>query len=195
LKISKLLFKNRSYTPLPFLLVMVIFANPILLTLGIGLAIALLGESLRFWGVCYIGSESRTTGTVGGSRLMVSGPFSRVRNPLYVGNILIYTGIGVMSNALFPYLLVIAIAFFIFQYYMIVLDEEAYLRTEFKQDFDDYYNNVNRFFPGLKSYKRDQIKVTFDFKRGISSERRTLQGFTIAILTLIIIWVVRYYGK
>ena len=193
--ISKFLFKNRSYTPLPFLLVMIIFANPTILTLSIGLVIALSGESLRFWGVCYIGSESRTTGKVGGSRLMVSGPFSYVRNPLYVGNILIYCGIGVMSNALFPYLIILALCFFLFQYYMIVLDEESYLRTEFKEDFNEYFKNVNRFFPGLRSYKKDQVKVDFDVKRGISSERRTLQGFTIAVLTLIIIWAVRYYGK
>jgi len=125
---------------------------------------------------------------------MVSGPFARVRNPLYVGNILIYSGIGIISNALFPYLIIAALCFFLFQYYMIVLDEEAYLREEFKEYFEDYYKNVNRFLPGLRAYKKDQIKVEFDFKRGISSERRTLQGFTIIIITLIIIWAVKYYG-
>ena len=195
MKLSKLLFKNRSYTPLPFLVIMVIFAEPTIISILVGFVIALCGELLRFWGVCYIGSESRTTGKVGGTRLMVSGPFALVRNPLYVGNILIYSGIGVMSNALFPFLLLVALLFFIFQYYLIVLDEEAYLRNEFKNDFEDYFKNVNRFIPGTKPYKKDQIKVEFDLKRGIASERRTLQGFSISVLIIIIIFVVQVYGK
>ncbi len=195
MKLSKLLFKNRSYTPLPFLVIMVIFAEPTIISILLGFVIALCGELLRFWGVCYIGSESRTTGKVGGTRLMVSGPFALVRNPLYVGNILIYSGIGVMSNALFPFLLLVALLFFIFQYYLIVLDEEAYLRDEFKSDFEDYFKNVNRFIPGIKPYKKDQIKVEFDLKRGIASERRTLQGFSISVLIIIIIFVVQVYGK
>jgi protein-S-isoprenylcysteine O-methyltransferase Ste14 len=173
---------------------MLIFAKPTLLTMSIGFLIALIGELIRFLGVCYIGSESRTTGRVGGTKLMVSGPFAYVRNPLYIGNILIYSGIGIMSNALFPYLLIIAVVFFVVQYYMIIIDEEEYLRNEFKEDFEDYFKNVNRFFPKCYAYKKGQTKFNFDFKKGVSSEKRTIQGFSISVILLIFIWSVRHYG-
>ena len=191
MKLSKFLFKNRSYTPLPFLLVMVIFAKPNLYSIITGFLIALFGEMIRFWGVCYIGSESRTTGKVGGTKLLISGPFAYVRNPLYVGNILIYMGIGVMSNALFPYLIIFGFIFFVFQYYFIIIEEEKYLKDEFKEDYIEYYKNVRRFIPKLRPYKKSNNKINFEFSRGISSERRTLQGFSISILILIIIWIFR----
>lgn len=191
MKLSQLLFKNRSYTPLPFLVVMVIFAKPNVYSMTFGFLIAFIGELIRFWGVCYIGSESRTTGTVGGTQLLINGPFAYVRNPLYLGNILIYMGIGIMSNALFPYLLIIAFVFFIFQYYMIILEEEKYLESKFSEEYSEYRKNVRRFFPKLKPYSQNKNKFKLDFSRGMSSERRTLQGFTISIIILIIIWIFR----
>ena len=106
----KLLFKYRSYTPIPFLLVMLVFARPTGSSMIVGFLLALLGESIRFWGVSYAGSETRTTGAVGGTQLVTSGPYSHVRNPLYLGNILLYVGIGIMSNALMPYLPLVALA-------------------------------------------------------------------------------------
>ena len=98
------LFKLRSYTPIPFLMVMLFFAAPTVTTMVLGLAITLLGEVVRFWGVAIAGTETRTTGEPGATNLITDGPFGYVRNPLYVGNILMYTGFGVMSNALMPWL-------------------------------------------------------------------------------------------
>src|SRR5437867_6762129 len=99
--IRQRLFQYRSYTPIPFLLVMMMFAHPTLTSLLTGFCFLCAGESLRLWGVAIAGSETRTTGPVGGTYLITTGPFSHVRNPLYVGNILIYLGLGVMSFAVF----------------------------------------------------------------------------------------------
>jgi protein-S-isoprenylcysteine O-methyltransferase Ste14 len=196
MKISEILFRNRSYAPIPFLIIMVIFAKPALMTLIIGIAIAFLGETIRFWGVGYIGPESRVTGGVGGSKLMISGPYSMVRNPLYIGNILIYCGIGVASNALFPYLLAAAFVYFVFQYYMIVLDEEKYLLNTFKDSFVDYRKHVGRFFPKFKKYESpEKISYKFDFMTALRSERRTLQGFSITLIVIICIWIYQTYVR
>lgn len=89
-----------------------------------GICVVLLGEAIRVWSVGYAGSETRTTSGVGGSNLVTQGPYSLIRNPLYWGNIMIYSGFGIMSNALFPYLLIIAFAYFVFQYYLIIINEE-----------------------------------------------------------------------
>ena len=108
--IRVLLSKYRSYTPIPFLLVMIWFAQPTILSLVAGCAVVLTGELIRFWGVSIAGAETRTTGTVGGTFLITNGPFSYVRNPLYVGNMMLYAGVGIMSMALFPWMLLLAIA-------------------------------------------------------------------------------------
>jgi protein-S-isoprenylcysteine O-methyltransferase Ste14 len=175
---------------------MVIFAKPNYLSFIIGISIAVLGEIMRFWGVAYIGGESRTTGNVGGSKLIISGPFAYTRNPLYIGNILIYLGIGIISNSLFPYLLIVAFCFFIFQYQMIIKDEEKYLLEKFKQSFIDYCSYVRRFIPRLTPYKSNQKELhVFNFKAGLKSETRTLQGFSLTIITLLFIWIYQNYGK
>ncbi|MBM2845522.1 MAG: hypothetical protein HW407_834 [Bacteroidetes bacterium] len=44
---------------------MLVFAEPTISSILIGLMIVLTGEAIRFWGVSIAGSETRTTGTVG----------------------------------------------------------------------------------------------------------------------------------
>ena len=76
------LFTLRSYTPIPFLLVMIIFAQPTVMTMVSGIVLVAFGESMRFWGVAYAGSLTRVTGSVGAPEVIVAGPFAYVRNPL-----------------------------------------------------------------------------------------------------------------
>jgi protein-S-isoprenylcysteine O-methyltransferase Ste14 len=190
--ISSIAFKYRSYTPIPFLLLMLIFQQSTPLTLIIGFAVALIGELIRFWGVSWAGSETRTTGGVGGTFLIISGPFAYVRNPLYVGNILIYLGLGIMSFALFPYLQIVAILFFLLQYYFIVKEEEKHLAEKFKSDYQNYVKHVHAFFPRLTPYKNPQIiQPPYNSKAGLKSETRSLQAFLGISLLLIILWLIR----
>lgn len=190
--IAKNLFKYRSYTPLPFLMLMIIFAKPFVMSLVIGFIVSLLGELIRFWGVSWAGSETRTTSSVGGSSLVMSGPFAYVRNPLYIGNIFLYLGIGIMSWALFPYLQAAALVFFAIQYSFIVSEEEGFLKTEFGDDYKKYCENVPRFFPRMTSYRNAGIsQPVFNPKKGIRSESRTLQAFTIIFVIVLVIWFVQ----
>jgi protein-S-isoprenylcysteine O-methyltransferase Ste14 len=190
--ISSIAFKYRSYTPIPFLLLMFIFQESTPLTLIIGFAVALVGELIRFWGVSWAGSETRSTGGVGGTFLIISGPFAYVRNPLYVGNILMYLGLGIMSYALFPYLQIVAIIFFLFQYYYIVREEEKYLREKFKEEYQDYCKNVSAFFPRLFPYKNSKVvQPPYNIKAGLRSETRSLQAFIGISILLVILWLIR----
>lgn len=183
-KLAKQFFKYRSYTPIPFLILMIVFENANTKSLIVGFAIALTGELIRLWGVSWAGSETRTTGGVGGTYLIISGPFAYVRNPLYVGNILMYFGLGVMSYAWFPYLQIVAILFFILQYHLIVKEEEEFLAKKFGEAYKHYFNNVPRFIPRLTPYKVEGIEQPpFKLNMGLKSETRTLQAFlTVAIL-------------
>jgi len=188
--LPKLVFKYRSYTPIPFLLVMLIYQQATIYSLVIGFLIALCGESFRLWGVSYAGSETRTTGSVGGTFLVVSGPFGHLRNPLYLGNILLYFGIGVMSMALFPYLQILALLFFYVQYRIIIKEEETYLEKTFGDSYEQYRNSVPRLIPQIKTYKDVNVEQPkYNLNAGLKSERRSLQAFTTVTIILILLFI------
>jgi len=185
-KAGAVLFRNRSYTPIPFIVLMLLFINSNPLSLIAGFLIMVTGELIRIWAVGYAGSETRTTGGVGGSTLVTQGPYSVVRNPLYAGNVIIYSGVGIMSFSLFPYLQIIALVYFIFQYYCIILNEEEYLEKTFSDSFSIYKQNVNRIFPSFKKVP-DEInsRLKFSIKEGIASERRTFTSFLIIVIIIL----------
>ncbi len=188
-KLAGIFFTYRSYTPIPFVLLMLIMERPTIVSFLIGLAMVILGESIRFWGVCWAGSETRTTGGVGGTFLVISGPFAHTRNPLYLGNILMYCGFGVMSYALYPYLLIVAFLFFALQYHLIVSQEEEYLRGFFKEPYAEYTKQVPRFFPRLTPYKNPTVEQPeFEIAAGFRSENRTLQAATVVTLAILVRW-------
>lgn len=192
MNLGEYFFKYRSYTPLPFLFFMIFYSNPNIYTIVVGLVFVVLGEFIRIWANAWAGSETRTTGGVGGTYLVVSGPYAYVRNPLYIGNILIYLGLGIMSYAIFPYLQIIALLFFIYQYNLIIKEEEKFLRNKFGIDYEDYCKNVNRFLPRLKKYINEQIEQPeFDWKKGLKSEVRSIQAIASVVIILILIWLIR----
>jgi len=187
-----MLFRYRGYTPMPFLAIMVWFAEPTVLSLIAGLLITVLGEALRLWGVAVLGGEARATAAMGSTLLVTTGPFAYVRNPLYIGNMLLYTGIGVMSLALFPWLLVAALCWFSIQYALIISLEEEFLRERFGKDYEAYQRRVRRFIPRLRPGNASHA-----LPRGITAreplgfERRTLQAIGAVVAMLVAIFVVR----
>jgi protein-S-isoprenylcysteine O-methyltransferase Ste14 len=181
------IFKYRSYTPIPFILLMLIFQNATYISLIIGFVILLIGEFFRLWGVSYAGSETRTTDGVGGTFLIVSGAYAYVRNPLYLGNMLMYLGVGIMSMAGFPYLQIIAALFFFWQYSVIIKDEEGFLKSKFGSDFENYLNAVPKLIPSFVKYKNpDILQPPLNIQAGIRSEKRTSQAIALIVLLIII---------
>jgi len=181
------LFSWRSYTPLPFLAAGLILGTPTPLSIAVGFAVALIGEAIRFWGVGHAGFETRVTGEVGAPALAVSGPYAYVRNPLYVGNILIYCGFGVMAAV--PWLVGATFVWFAFQYAMIVSREEEFLIGRFGESYEEFRRNVPRFLPRLTPWSRERRPIAWDV--AVRSERRTFQAFTIATVLMIarLVWL------
>lgn len=185
--VRQFLFRYRSYTPIPFLIVMLIWAHPTLISVIVGGACILLGEAFRYWGVAHAGSETRTTSGVGASKLVTSGPFSFVRNPLYIGNMMIYCGIGVMSMALVPYLLIGAAAFFVLQYILIVNEEESFLVHEFGEEYELYRSHVRAWLPRFSTYPH-ATKRSPAWGAALRSEFRTFQSILLSVALLLIRW-------
>lgn len=175
--------------PIPFLIVMLLYAEPTMNTLLIGGAVAMLGELLRFWGVAYAGSLTRVTGSVGAPELVVAGPFAFVRNPLYVGNILLYVGVAVMSSALWPWLTIATGAYFFYQYMMIVSLEEEFLHSHFGALYTNYQSSVPKFVPRLRPFSHpSQERQRPEWRSAVKSEARTLQAIALVIVALIVLW-------
>lgn len=187
--IRQQLFRYRSYTPIPFIVIMLIFAEPTAQSVLLGSAVTVAGELIRFWGVAYAGSLTRVTGSVGAPAVVMAGPYAYVRNPLYIGNLLMYVGIGISSNALFPWLPIVALLFFGFQYVLIVALEEEFLEQEFGTAYLEYKKNVPRFIPRLLPYRTAvQAEQRPRWIEAFRSETRTLQALALVVGTLIVLW-------
>ena len=123
-------------------------------------------------------------GKVYAEDLVTEGIFNHCRNPLYVGNILMLAGVGVLSNSLL-YLLVF-IPFFLFVYQAIVLAEENFLRGKFGEKFNLYCKKVNRWIPSLSGIGKTFSGMHFKWKRWILKEYNTqyvwLSGITLILL-------------
>ena len=187
-KTAKYLFKSRSYTPIPFVLIMLIFFNGNLTSWLVGGTFLIMGELIRLWGVTYAGSLTRTTTAVKAQYLVTSGPFAHVRNPLYVGNILVYLGFGIISMALFPYLQISALIWFVLQYILIINIEEEFLEDKFGDEYRNYKDLVPKFLPNIRAAKiNNEFPIVPNFKKGLKSEIRTIQAVsTVSIIALII---------
>src|SRR3954466_16165671 len=125
------LFRQRSWLPLPIaaaLLLVPAHATPLDSTPAIwtGVPIVAAGELLRFWAVHHIGTISRTRSDRLGP-LIDTGPFSLVRNPLYVGNLLLWIGFTIASGLL--WLLPAVIIVVALEYQAIVRWEERLLES------------------------------------------------------------------
>ncbi len=186
--IRALLFKFRSYTPIPLLLAILLLANPTPASLIFGFIVAVLGESLRLWGVRHAGGATRTTGSVGaGAVLITHGPFAFVRNPLYLGNFLLSLGLCLMSNAWMPWMLFVFIALFAWQYSMIISLEEEHLQQRFGEVYTNYLKNVPRFLPRLTPFQKQNVQV-MPLQRALKIESNTLLSFTAVSLAIFLIW-------
>jgi protein-S-isoprenylcysteine O-methyltransferase Ste14 len=76
------------------------------------------------------------------SKIITSGPFSISRNPLYLGGILIFFGLALAANFLWPLLaLVLSV---ILCHTFLILPEEKYLENKFGEEYTTYKSTVHR---------------------------------------------------
>ena len=140
--------------------------------IAIGLFVTCLGQLIRGLtiGLAYIvrgGKEGKPYA----EGLVTEGIFRHCRNPLYVGNILMLLGVGILANSLVYVAVVIPVFLFIYQ--AIVLAEENFLRGKFGPGFDAYCKNVNRWWPGLRGIGKTFGSMEFNWKRWILKEHTT----------------------
>jgi protein-S-isoprenylcysteine O-methyltransferase Ste14 len=103
----------------------------------IGWLLAAIGEGIRVAviGLAYIKRGGRNK-RVYADVLVAEGIFHHCRNPLYLGNLLIVTGLFVIHSN--PWVYLIGTMFFFTAYSAIVAAEESYLFGKFGKDYERY---------------------------------------------------------
>jgi len=144
-QIGAVLFRHRGWLPLLFLgipLVMPGSTSPF--RWEVGLALIAIGEAIRLAGVAAAGTVTRRRSR-NVQRLVTYGIFAWVRNPLYIGNFLVWMGFVTISGVL--WFLPIAILLFAVEYELIVRYEEGVLESIFGRDYLEYKNCTPRWIP------------------------------------------------
>jgi hypothetical protein len=122
-----------------------------------GVGVTALGELLRLWGVHHIGAISRTRSDRLGP-LVASGPFARLRNPLYVGNIALWVGFALTARLV--WLAPVIVVLLGLEYHAIVRWEERLLETRLGDAYREYASRVPRWLPtlnrGTRKERRDK---------------------------------------
>lgn len=171
------LFTHRTSLPLPIVVALLVIPPPSsgpqdsLMWWLVGVALVAAGEALRLWGVHHIGVISRTRSDRLGP-LVDSGPFGLVRNPLYLGNILLWLGFTVSARLL--WLAPVVVALLGIEYHLIVRWEERLLEARLGERYRQYARRVPRWVPRLAAPGGSPHASAFSWKQTLFSERGTL---------------------
>lgn len=123
----------------------------------IGLALITIGSYGRIWSYLYI--CGRKTG-----ELVMTGPYSITRNPLYFFSLIGSVGIGLASeNILVAGLIVL---FFIIIYPVTILAEEKRLEELHGDMFRNYKKSVPRLFPRTFTLQHPEVYEVYTTKFG-----------------------------
>ncbi len=184
--IRQFFFKNRSYTPIPLVLILLYFSNPYQPVIYFGFILLAIGETIRVWAVSYAGGRTRTI-KVGAPKLCSSGPFAYLRNPLYLGNMINFSGIVFIAGGSNLWLILfLTLTFFIIQYSLIISLEQETLSKKFDEEYLIYCNNVPALLPRLTPWKGGTIQEPLSIKKVLRHEKSTLLNI---LLILILIFI------
>jgi protein-S-isoprenylcysteine O-methyltransferase Ste14 len=144
-RMGAVLFRHRGWLPVPFLLVPLLArGNTDEMNWILGVVFIVLGEAMRLAGVAAAGTVTRRRSrTV--QRLVTYGVFAWMRNPLYLGNFLIWLGFIVISGVF--WFIPVAIVLFAIEYTLIVRYEEGVLESIFGDEYLRYRDRTSRWFP------------------------------------------------
>lgn len=171
--------------PLAFLPGSVLLADPLHAVLA-GFLVSLTGQAIRVAtiGLRYIirGGRNRR---IYAEDLVTDGLYAHSRNPMYVGNILIMTGVAIASNSLSTLALVVPL--FLLIYFAITAAEEDFLRAKFGAPFDAYCAAVPRFLPRLAGLGGTLASMDFKWRRVIVKEYGTPFGW-LSFIYILALW-------
>ena len=185
--LGRFLFKYRSFVPVPIALALVFvhyreFRAAWVVAAGILLVAA--GQGIRVWAVRHIGTISRTRANRYGP-LISDGPYALVRNPLYIGNFLLWIGFVVWSGLL--WMVPVAVVIFVLEYVAITGFEASLLTEKYPRDYAAYAAHVPAWMPRLSNLPEALARRgVHPWREVFFSERGTLIAvFAMTVLLLL----------
>lgn len=109
----------------------------------IGLVVFFAGVLLRVWAQMHLHYRLRVRKV-----LTTTGPYSLVRNPIYIANTAILLGLAVVSELL--WFVPVMLAWCAVVYALVVCREERHLLSKYGQPYADYLEAVPRWKPSLQ---------------------------------------------
>jgi protein-S-isoprenylcysteine O-methyltransferase Ste14 len=171
------LFKRRSWLPL-----FIIAAGIVILYLGnrqailfdlrdelIFLGVSLFGEVIRIMTVGFASKNTSGRNTVNGQiadELNVTGIYSILRHPLYLGNFFMWLGPVLFLRSI-GFTIVFGLIYWLY-YERIMFAEEQYLRRKFGDIYDKWSETVSSFIPFSFNYIAP--KLPFSVKKVLKGE-------------------------
>ncbi len=157
-----------------------------------GLLLMTAGELVRLAALRASGKATRTR-RVGARRLVTWGMYAHTRNPLYIGNFLLWLGAVLFAGGDWLYwLLLLVLAWFLLQYALIIALEESTLAELFGTQYEEFRRAVPRIIPRpwRSGRKRELASLPAEglhrWRYAFESERSTL-GVVILVLAAAII--------
>jgi protein-S-isoprenylcysteine O-methyltransferase Ste14 len=105
-----------------------------------GIGLFLIGVMIRVWAQQHLRFRLKIRKT-----LTTTGPFSLVRNPIYIGNIFMCLGANVLSELL--WLVPITLVYCSGVYWLVVRYEESHLLSKYGEPYRKYMTDVARWLP------------------------------------------------
>jgi protein-S-isoprenylcysteine O-methyltransferase Ste14 len=165
---GKFLFKYRSFWPIPYFLLLLVFIKFNRFNFLLGGVFVIIGLAIRYFSQGFSGDWMRGN-EVEADYLLDEGLYSIMRHPLYLGNFFIGFGFTLVSNFFLIFLLPsYSIIFFIY-YCLIVKEEELYLKNKFGGEFILYRKNTPAFFPKFRRWKNGKFSSINAFRMEIST--------------------------
>ena len=111
---------------------------------GVAALIAIVAAAIRTWATAYLDVQVMIAGQVQTARLVADGPYRYVRNPLYLGNILLAIGFGMMASRIGCVVLIVGMWLFV---YRLILREEDGISASHGDSYRAYCATVPRLLP------------------------------------------------
>jgi len=133
-----------TYAVIGFL---IFLSRPTPTGVSLGFLVAAVGEAIRFWAAGHLLKTQE---------LVTSGPYRFTRNPLYLGRLLIFTGLCIMARLPFgANWIILGVGYLVFFGYYLRRKERvepARLRALHGEAFERYFRAVPALFPSLRPW-------------------------------------------